>query len=376
MQAVAYNGDRGLQLVRRPVPAVPNGCALIQVTHCGVSARDAETLNGRDMRSDAVPGREICGVVARSADVGLLPGTPVLVHPVLCCDECSLCTGRDIAACMHSRLIGVDQDGGFEKYVSVPAESCLPLPDASHLERFVIAFPLAEAEHLLTHAAIERPADILVLGSGPVGTLAGVLLSRNKGIRTRLRCTNGFQLNIALGLGVDCIDGRQAAPSGNGFGQSADVVLVTESRPALLRIAIERVRPRGRVVLASRPLLDAPIDFGTVIEKEVTIQGAGNWTREELARSIRWLAEGKIDPRPLITHRLPLEGAVEAIRILKDVDETMKVLVCPRGGQGHRFRPRTVAPALEKEMVEIEERHRSDESESCRKQPHKEGKST
>lgn len=146
---------------------LPVGEVLVRVEWSSVNYKDAlaSTADGRVARiSPLIPGVDMAGSVAASADPGIPVGAAVIAH------------GYEI---------GVSRHGGFAEYASVPARWVVPLP-ASMTTREAMTIGTAGFTAAMSVAALQErgltPDDgpVLVTGaSGGVGSMAVAMLSRN-----------------------------------------------------------------------------------------------------------------------------------------------------------------------------------------------------
>jgi len=269
-----------------------------------------------------------------SQNNGIPPGTKVLVNPIVACGKCIQCQANRSNHCEDLRFIGLDLDGGFAEFVKVPIKNLEPLPNDANPEKYILAFPLSAAHHLISRIDFRNVNHILINGAGPVGLLAGLLLKQKKDIRLDMVDTNSFRLNIARDFGLFCIDGRQSRvheaikerclPGQDG----PDVLIEASGNSSALDWAARWVRVQGQIIVGGRIPRKGSFDFGNLFEKEIMLTGTFAYTQEDLKKSLSDLSNLSIDYQTLITHRLPLAGVREGLRILKSVEETMKIVIC------------------------------------------------
>ena len=112
---------------------------------------------------------------------GIGPGDRVAVQSNLFCGECEFCIAGEESICLHSRLLGVEVDGGFAEFATVPASNA-SLIESALTDVELASFPCAygTAENLLTRANVVQGETVLVTGaSGGVGS-AGFASSARK----------------------------------------------------------------------------------------------------------------------------------------------------------------------------------------------------
>jgi len=103
----------------------------------------------------------------------------------------------------------------------------------------------------------------------------------------------------------------------NGLG--VDVVLEMSGVPAAIHQAFALVRVGGRVQMLGIPAKPMEVDFATeVIFKGITVYGVvGRRMYDTWIAMQQFLRAGQFDPRPVITHRFPLEAHAEAIAAIQ-----------------------------------------------------------
>ena len=171
-----------------------------------------------------------------------------------------------------------------------------------------------------------------VVGQGSSGLLFDALLARMgagvvAGIDTRperVAAAGRFGATLALVPGPDTV--RQVQDANGGF--LADVVVETSGTTAGLRLAVELVRPGGRLHLFGAPN-ESPyhLDAAALTEKRFETQASGAgiedatpyWSPYGAAMNL--VLRGEVDTRPLLTHRFPLEQAADAFELARSGDD-------------------------------------------------------
>src|SRR3954470_10214318 len=133
IQLVAQSVPGKFQLadLTRPKPAPDE--VLVQVKACGLNRLDLWAEEGAlpvPINLPRVLGGEIAGVISElGEDVDdWRRGIPVAIQSNLFCGFCEFCLRGDESICLHGQLLGVDRDGGFAEYVSVPARALVAIP--------------------------------------------------------------------------------------------------------------------------------------------------------------------------------------------------------------------------------------------------------
>jgi len=339
MKAFVFTRHHHIEPMKYDIPELPEGHALIKLSHCGISQMDIDTYTGREPKvvPPRVLGNEICGIVKQinSPDVpSELEGTRVAVDPVIGCGQCSACIAGNSNHCENLEVIGLTCNGGFAEYVIVPVKNLYPLPDTEDIECFTLASALASALHLGSIIRLQEGSHCVILGSRPFDVLCGLVLRRMNDIRVAIVDDNSFRLNIAQSLGLSCID-LHSANLNNIMGEcfsendrSADAVIIGSSQiQNALSLGIDLVRPKGQILFIRNLQNDEHVESEELIEKELIYAGINLYAKENFKRSINDIANHIDNYSALITHRLPYEGISNGLQILETVSECMQVIL-------------------------------------------------
>jgi threonine 3-dehydrogenase len=181
--------------------------------------------------------------------------------------------------------------------------------------------PMGNAFH--TALTAEIPGSVvLITGCGPIGLFAVGICKAAGASMIIASDVNEKRLGLARQMGAtvatnpkDVGDAVRKATDGLGV----DVVLEMSGVPAAVHQAFELVRVGGRVQMLGIPAKPMDVNFATeVIFKGITIYGVvGRRMYDTWHQMTRFLRSGQFDPTPAITHRFPLEGFEDAMRVIK-----------------------------------------------------------
>lgn len=170
-----------LRIEEAPDPgAPPAGWSTVAVTSVGLCGSDlhwyAEGGTGEVSIVDpVVPGHELAGVALD----GPHAGRRVAVDPAIPCGRCEQCRAGHGNLCPDIRFAGhADLDGGLQERLVWPDALLFPLPDAISDDGGALLEPLGVAVHAVRHAHVREGHDVLVVGAGPIGVLAGAVARR------------------------------------------------------------------------------------------------------------------------------------------------------------------------------------------------------
>lgn len=288
-----------------PEPARAAGEALVRVRVAGVCDTDLQLARGY-MGFRGVPGHEMVGEVVACDDPRWL-GKRVVADINAGCGACEDCTQRDGHHCANRTVLGIlGRSGAFAERMTIPERCLVEVPDALDDERAVFAEPLAAALHVLDELpSSPSGARALVLGDGKLGLLIAIALATS-GVATTLVGHHADKLAIAKGKGVRTLLEAELA----GAPREADLVVEATGSERGFARALALVRPRGTVVLKTTVAAKLEIDLAPLVIDEIKVVGS---RCGDLARAVRALAAGEIDPSPMIVARYPLARADEAL---------------------------------------------------------------
>ena len=318
----------GFKLKDVPEPRIREDEVLIRVRRAGVCGTDVHIYDwdawarGR-CKPPFVVGHEFAGDVVQ---VGRLvtdvkEGDRVTAEGHIVDGRCLLCRTGNSHVCPFTKIIGVDRDGCFAEYISMPATNVWHLDTEISYDVGSIHDPMGNAFHTVLTADIPG-AVVLITGCGPIGIFAAGICRAAGASQIIATDVNDTRLALAKNMGANhAVHPEEAVKlvkdATDGLG--ADVVLEMSGVPAAIHQAFALVRVGGRVQMLGIPAKKVDFDLATeVIFKGLTIYGVvGRRMYETWHQMTRFLRSGEFDPTPVITHRFPLAEADAAIAAIK-----------------------------------------------------------
>jgi len=324
----------GMELREIGVPACGPNDVLIRVHNAGVCGTDLhiwewDAWASNRLKPPVVIGHEFAGRIERlgpeAEAAGLLAvGDLVTAEGHIICGHCLQCRTGNGHLCQRTQIIGVDRDGAFADYIAMPASNVMRL-DGIPAEIGAIMDPMGNAFHTVLEGDAVIGSAVLVLGCGPIGCFA-VGVARAAGASlvlasdfndTRLAIAHTMGAHVTLNPGRDDVLARVRELT---QGDGVDLVCELSGHPSGHAQAFAAARLGGRVNLLGTPSRTTEVDFARdVIFKGLTLYGVtgrkmyGTWHVMQ-----RFLRAGQLDPRPVVTHRFPLDRIAEAIQVIKD----------------------------------------------------------
>jgi (R,R)-butanediol dehydrogenase/meso-butanediol dehydrogenase/diacetyl reductase len=163
------------------------------------------------------------------------------------------------------------------------------------------------------------------LGAGPIGLLTALVL-RHRGVRRVAVCSrNPARARRAAALGLDTVSLDDVASS-----ESPACVFDCAGTPAAAQLAVQVLRPLGRLLLVGLSLTPLDLAAPPIVIKELEIRGVIAYGRAQFQAAIDMLAAGAIPVDELITQVVPLAEAEAAFQALTAPgSEKVKILLAP-----------------------------------------------
>ncbi len=262
-------------------------------------------------------GHEISGVTEN--------GIPVAIEPVAICGKCPACLSGAYNHCILGAgaiTFGVGRDGGMAEEMIVPARCLVPLPSGLPVADACLAEPLAVAVHGVAMAGLRASDRVAVVGGGTIG-LCAVAVARE--------ITN----DVAL---LACYDTQRAAGERLGADPNPlgdyDVVFECAGTTESMAEAVRLCRTGASLVMLATYWEGLTLPAFEVTAKELRISGSNSYARNGAVRDIdiatSIMARNPAIAASLITHRMPLDAAVEAFAVARDrAGGAIKVVLTP-----------------------------------------------
>ncbi|MDO5324096.1 MAG: alcohol dehydrogenase catalytic domain-containing protein [Clostridia bacterium] len=324
-----------IELIDTPLPPAPAaGEAMVKVKAVGICGTDMHIFKGEraDVALPRVMGHELSGVVHQVGEgvTHLAPGDRVVFDPVMACGKCSVCRKGRPNVCAEVRCYGVQMDGAFRDYITVPANQLYVLPEGIELDHAALAEPFSIAANILSRADVQSGESVLVMGSGTIGLC---LVQALKGIGARVLVSDvvAGKLETARSFGSDATvnsatedlvaAAQTFAPDG------LDVIIEAVGITPLTQQAIlDLATPTARIVVLSfdnRPMQIPPV---CITKKELSILGSRmNAGRFPLV--LEWLEKRMIHPEKMISRVYPVEQIQQAFENALADSTLMKTLI-------------------------------------------------
>ena len=333
-QAAVLYAPHDIRLEDRPMPHAGPSDVLVEIKVVGVCGSDVHYYeHGRIgsfiVRQPLILGHESAGVIiAVGAEVSQSRiGERVAIEPGIPDGVCEQCRAGHYNLCPNIRFFGTPPvDGAFINYVSVPASFAYTLPDTMSNEEGALIEPLSVGLWACRKARLRGGEHILITGAGPIGLLA-VKVAFTLGVAAvTITDVSPQRLEVAQQSGatrtINVAEQTLALA-----GVQADVLLECSGNPRALTDGIRSLRPAGMAIAVGMhpgEELSVPVSF--IQNREITLTGTFRYANT-YADAIALVATGRIDVRPIITGRYPLEETEQALQATKQDPTTLKSII-------------------------------------------------
>jgi L-iditol 2-dehydrogenase len=355
MRAAVYRGVNDMRVETVPVPRIGAGELLIKVATCGVCGTDLKKIHTGSHSAPRIFGHEMAGTIVEVGQgvTRYAVGERVMVHHHVPCGDCYYCRKQTPAQCPLYKKVGVTagfepSGGGFAQYIRVMDfvvnnRGVVRIPDDVPFEQAAFVEPVNTVLKGVKLLNLAPDDTVLVIGQGPIGLMHAVLAGRT-GARVltsdlypeRHAIASRFGLRNPINAGTEDVVKRVFAET---EGRGTDAVILAVGGNALIKTAMDAVRPGGKVMLfAQTQHGEAVFDPGAVCMDEKTLLGSYSSSFPILDEVTELVFKGYrngFDLTQLISHRFTLEESVEAIEIASHPKaDSMKIMIEPLAGAG------------------------------------------
>jgi threonine dehydrogenase-like Zn-dependent dehydrogenase len=379
MLAMNYRGPQRVRIDHKPMPQIlhPQD-AIVRVTRSCICGSDLHLYNGNvpDTRVGSTFGHEFIGVVE---EIGpevqkLKVGDQVIVPFNIACGKCAFCQQGLYGNCHESNsqatavggIFGYSHtaggyDGGQAEFVRVPYADVGPtvIPPGMDPDDAVLLTDVVPTGYQAAEMGGIQPGDtVVVFGAGPVGIMAAkcswlfgagrVIIIDH--VEYRLEFARNYAQCEAYNfkemddpvvfikkttdwMGADvCIDAVGAEAAGSAMQTiTGRKMLLQAGSATALHWAINSVKKGGIVSIVG---VYGPtgnlVPIGNVVNKGLSIRANQASVKRLLPRLIEHVQNGILNPKEIITHRVPLEEVADAYHIFSEkLDNCIKPVLIP-----------------------------------------------
>lgn len=319
MKTARYYGIEDIRYEELPVPNCGEKDVLIKVAYAGICGSDLHIYK-KGMFIQNIPetmGHEFSGTVIKTGSKvhSLQAGDRVTANPMVTCGNCIACRTGHRGSCETLGFIGEVRPGCFAEYIALPQEDVIKAPPDIDLKKLALAEPLAVALNICRQAKPAPTDKVLIVGPGPIGLLTALALKNVCSVENpTILGRSPARLSIAKALGMK-------TTTQLGDDSYFDLIIEAAGNETALSTAVAHALPGGKICVVSIFEDDFIFDINTIVAKQLSIIGCNVYETMHIQESTKLLADGIIDPSPLVTDTYDLADCREAFAALCSKDK-------------------------------------------------------
>ncbi len=334
MKAIEITRPGEVRIIEKELPQPKAGEALLQVLYGGICGADVASYTGNQPFTTypRIPGHELSAriVTVPENDRGLKAGDIVTCNPYFNCGACYACKRGLVNACHDNQTMGVQRDGGFQKYITMPVERIIDGKGLSAKELALIE-PFSISCHALSRAKVNEGDNLLIMGAGPIGLFA---LLRAKALGSRVLIADMLKSRLALAadFGADATvnvkerelsEAAAAFTGGNGF----DVCVEACGAPETFLSCVREAAHGANIILIGNGKRETTFVHSILLKKELNVFGSRNAFTRDFETLIDLVKDGKADVLKMVSGVYEMQDAAAAFEALAHNDGTLAKLL-------------------------------------------------
>lgn len=317
----------GIWMGEAPKPEIGPNDLLIRLKKTAICGTDIHIYKWDEWSQRTIPtpvtiGHEFMGVVEEvgSAVRGFAVGDRVSGEGHVTCGFCRRCRAGQRHLCVDTVGVGVNRDGAFAEYLSLPAFNAFKLPDEVPDEWASIFDPFGNAVHTALSFDLVGE-DVLITGAGPIGCMAAAVCKKAGARNVVVTDVNDYRLSLAAQMGAtravnitqtDLRDVMRELKMTTAF----DVGLEMSGSPAAFHQMLDVMIHGGRVALLGILPQGTGINWDHVIFKGLTVKGIYGREMFETWYKMGSLIQSGLDLSPMITHRFSIDDYKQGFEVM------------------------------------------------------------
>ena len=339
MKAIVIDKPYEVEIRDVPMPTVGEGEALLRVLYVGICGADVASYTGNQPFTTypRIPGHEFSAEIIEipENDKGLKKGDVVTCNPYFNCGKCYSCERGHVNCCTDNRTMGVQRDGAFCEYISMPVERIYPGMGLTAKELALIE-PFSISRHAISRAVIHQTDSVLIVGAGPIGLFA-LLAAKQFAGKIAVADVLNNRLDLAMSYGADGVVNTatediakltEEFTDGRGF----DVCIEACGRPETFLMCIDEAAYAANIILIGNGKRETTFLHSIILKKELNIFGSRNAMKQDFLDNIELAASGKADLMKMVSGVYEMDKAAEAFDALAHNKGDLAKLLIRIGG--------------------------------------------
>lgn len=320
--------EKGLWMQDMPIPQIGINDVLIKIKKSAICGTDLHIYKWDDwaqrtINTPMIIGHEYVGEIVQVGHgvKNLQVGDRVTGEGHIACGHCRNCRRGKLHVCANTIGVGVNRDGSFAEYLSLPAENVVKLDARISDEMAAIMDPFGNA----THTALSFPLigeDVLITGAGLIGSMATAICRFAGARHIVVSDLSDYRLEIAKKMGAtltinpakgETIEGAMNQLRMVGF----DIGLEMSGSPAAFEGMIENMYNGSKISLLGILPNTTQVQWDKIIFKALTLKGIYGREMWETWYQMEQMLISGIDLTPVITHRFHIDDFQKGFDIME-----------------------------------------------------------
>lgn len=321
--------EKGMSFVEKPIPTPKDHEVLIEILYTSICGTDLHVYEWNAWAQNRVKkpmtmGHEFVGTIVQvGKDVNHRKvGDLVSAETHMVCNTCEFCLNNQKHICENTKVIGVDIDGCFAQYITIPEENVWLNNPAINLVELSVQEPLGNAVHTLMAQPILNKT-VAILGVGPIGILA-VDAAKAMGAKKVIAIdVVDYRLDLAKQIGADVgihaskenVEKRIYEECGK---NGVDVICEMSGNSHALKQAFSYLKPGGHLAILGIPSQSISLDVGSaIVFKGIHIHGITGRHMYDTWHQVKSLIDSnKLHLAQVVTHVLDWTQYEEAMELM------------------------------------------------------------
>ncbi len=320
--------QEGLWLEDVPIPTPGKNEVLIKILRTAICGTDVHIFNWDKWAQQTIPvpmpiGHEFVGTISQVGEnvFDFKPGDLVSGEGHLVCGHCRNCLAGRRHLCMKTSGVGVNRQGAFAEYLSIPVTNVWFCDTSIPLDILTCFDPLGNAVHTALSFDI-LGEDVLITGAGPIGCMAAAIAKHAGARQVVVSDINPYRLNLAKTLGATrVVDARSETlvdvQKELGLKEGFDVAMEMSGNPTALNSIIDNMCHGGKIAMLGIMPQDTAVDWNKVVFNGLNIKGIYGREMFETWYKMTAMLQSGLNISQLITHKFHYTEYLKGFEVMR-----------------------------------------------------------
>ena len=318
-------------------PPVPGDSeVLVKVKSAAICGTDIRMLRNGNAKNESgrslILGHEVAGVIVQTGSrvVNYRTGMRVAIAPNMGCGVCRFCVSGNTHLCKDYKAFGINIDGGFAEYMLVPEAAVhqgnlVEISDSVSFDEAAVNEPFSCTYNGFSQYRVDPGDRVLIVGAGPIGLMHAKLAKMAGASKVMIHDLSEERLRQCVDIDPSFIalsePGLNQKIIEQTGGEGLDVCVTACPAPSAQAAAFEWMGMGGRINFFGGLPKDkeiVPINTNAIHYKQLTVTGSTRSSISQFRKTLKFISDGIVSVKDLITARYRIEDAHEAFGMAAD----------------------------------------------------------